>query len=121
MTAVTESCGVVVQIGGLPIRLRCSDLDFVRQIEERYTGFLGSSNDARFEFEIEAGIVRGAEEACVTLLNLAHEIPVGTAQSNGKAANLNHHAAAFAYRGHTRHLTPRKNTLLQPASRRTYR
>jgi hypothetical protein len=53
MTAVTQSCGVVVQIGGLPIRLRCSDQDFVRQIEDRYAGFLGSSNNASFDFEIE--------------------------------------------------------------------
>ena len=53
MTAVTESCGVVVQIGGFPIRLRCSDRNFVRQIEERYAGFLSSSNDAAFDFEIE--------------------------------------------------------------------
>jgi hypothetical protein len=53
VTAVTESCGVVVEIGGLPIRLRCTDRDFVRQIEERYAGFLSSSNDASFDFEIE--------------------------------------------------------------------
>jgi hypothetical protein len=53
MTAVTESCGVVVRIGGLPIRLRCSDRDFVHQIEERYAGFLSSSDDAAFDFEIE--------------------------------------------------------------------
>lgn len=53
MTAVSESCGVVVEIGGLPIRLRCSDRNFVQKIEERYAGFLGSSNDAAFDFEIE--------------------------------------------------------------------
>ncbi|HXP81115.1 MAG TPA: hypothetical protein VN976_14515 [Verrucomicrobiae bacterium] len=49
----TQSCAVVVEIGGLPIRLRCADHDFVRQIEERYAGFLSSSNDASFDFEIE--------------------------------------------------------------------
>src|SRR2546423_9285932 len=53
VTAVTESCGVVVEIGGIPIRLRCADRDFVRQIEERYAGFLSSSNDVSFDFEIE--------------------------------------------------------------------
>jgi hypothetical protein len=52
VTAVTESCSVVVEIGGLPIRLRCADRDFVRQIRQRYAGFLSSSNDASFEFEI---------------------------------------------------------------------
>jgi len=53
VTAVTESCGVVVEISGLPIRLRCADRDFVRQIEERYAGFVSSSNEASFDFEIE--------------------------------------------------------------------
>jgi hypothetical protein len=53
MTAVSESCGVVVEIGGLPIRLRCSDRNFVRKIEERYSGFLNPSSDATFDFEIE--------------------------------------------------------------------
>ena len=53
VTAATQSSSVVVEIGGLPIRLRCDDPDFVRQIEERYAGYMGSSNDARFDFEIE--------------------------------------------------------------------
>ena len=53
MTAVSESCGVVVEIGGLPIRLRCADRNFVRKIEERYSGFLSPSEDATFDFEIE--------------------------------------------------------------------
>jgi hypothetical protein len=53
MTAVSESCGVIVEIGGLPIRLRCSDRNFVQKIEERYAGFLGSTSDAEFDFDIE--------------------------------------------------------------------
>ena len=53
MSAVSESCGVVVQIGGLPIRLRCPDRNFVHQIEERYAGFLGSASESAFDFDIE--------------------------------------------------------------------
>jgi hypothetical protein len=53
MTAVSESCAVIVQIGGLPIRLRCPDRDFVRQIEARYAGFLSPASDAAFDFDIE--------------------------------------------------------------------
>src|ERR1700730_16614073 len=53
VTAVMKSSGVVVEIGGLPIRLRCDNPAFVRQIEERYAGYVSSSNDARFDFEIE--------------------------------------------------------------------
>jgi hypothetical protein len=53
MTAVAQSCSVVVEIGGLPIRFRCENPAFVRQIERRYAGFVKSSDEARFDFEIE--------------------------------------------------------------------
>jgi hypothetical protein len=53
LTAVTQTSGVVVEIGGLPIRLRCNNPSFVRQIQERYAGYLSSSDTARFDFEIE--------------------------------------------------------------------
>jgi len=53
VTAVMQSSSVVVAIGGLPIRLRCDNPDFVRLIEERYAGFVNSSDEASFDFEIE--------------------------------------------------------------------
>jgi hypothetical protein len=53
MTAGMQSSSVVVEIGGLPIRLRCDNPAFVREIEDRYAGYVGSSNVARFDFEIE--------------------------------------------------------------------
>jgi hypothetical protein len=53
VTTAMRSSSVVVEIGGLPIRLRCDNPAFVRQIEERYAGYVSSSNDARFDFEIE--------------------------------------------------------------------
>ena len=53
MTAVAQSSSVVIEIGGLPIRLRCDDASFVRQIEERYTGYVSSSGNASFDFDIE--------------------------------------------------------------------
>lgn len=48
-----QSSDVVVEIGGLPIRLRCDDPAFVRLIQERYTGYVTSSSEASFEFDIE--------------------------------------------------------------------
>ena len=48
-----QSSSVIVEIGGLPIRLRCDNPDFVRQIQERYAGYLSFSDEARFDFEIE--------------------------------------------------------------------
>jgi hypothetical protein len=53
VTAVMQSSSVVVAIGGLPIRLRCDNPDFVRMIEERYAGFVSSSDSVGFDFEIE--------------------------------------------------------------------
>jgi hypothetical protein len=43
---------VVVEIGGVPIRLRCDNAVFLEQIEERYAGDVSSSGYAVFDFEI---------------------------------------------------------------------
>lgn len=69
MTAITQSSSVVVEIGGLPVRLHCDHTDFLEQIRERYAGYLGSRDSARFDFEIElapADAVSGDEDVCVT-------------------------------------------------------
>ena len=44
---------VVVEIGGLPIRLRSDDPAFIRMIQDRYAGYVSSSDDASFEFDVE--------------------------------------------------------------------
>lgn len=44
---------VIIEIGGMPIRLCVDDPAFVRMLEERYTGFVNPSNEARFEFQID--------------------------------------------------------------------
>jgi len=51
--AAAQSSSVVVEIGGLPIRLHCGDPAFIRQIEERYAGYMSSTNEASFDFEID--------------------------------------------------------------------
>lgn len=51
--AATQNFNVVVQIGRVPIRLNCTDPAFARQIEERYAGYVSSSIEAQYEFEIE--------------------------------------------------------------------
>jgi hypothetical protein len=53
VTTAIQRSAVVVEIGGLPIRLRCDNAVFLRQIEERYAGYVSSSMDARFDFEIQ--------------------------------------------------------------------
>ena len=69
VTAATQARSVVVEIGNLPIRLRCGSPDFIRQIRERYAGYVSSSDKAKFEFEIELaphGTLSGDEDARVT-------------------------------------------------------
>jgi len=69
LTAVAQSTSVVVEIGGLPIRLHCGDADFVRQIRNRYEGFVSSSEVAGFDFEIELappGTESGEEDLSVS-------------------------------------------------------
>jgi hypothetical protein len=51
--AATERADVVVEIGGLPIRLRSSNPDFLHLIEERYAGYVSASDHASFEFDVE--------------------------------------------------------------------
>lgn len=53
VTAVKQCSSVVVEIGGLPIRLQCNDPAFLRLIEKRYAGYVKSFGDAKFDFEIE--------------------------------------------------------------------
>jgi hypothetical protein len=60
---------VVVEIGGQPIRLRSCDPDFIRLIQDRYAGYVSSSDDASFDFDIELappGTESGDEDLCVT-------------------------------------------------------
>jgi hypothetical protein len=49
----TQPDDVVVEIGGLPIRLRCDDPGFIRMLRERYAGYVNPSGQASFDFEIE--------------------------------------------------------------------
>src|ERR1700682_258727 len=48
-----QSAEVIVDIGGLPIRLCCEDPRFLDMVRQRYAGYVSSASDARFEFEIE--------------------------------------------------------------------
>jgi len=44
---------VVIEIGGLPIRLRADDRDFIEQVKQRYAGFVATNGAApKFDFEV---------------------------------------------------------------------
>jgi hypothetical protein len=64
----TDCSELTIEIGGLPIRLRVDDADFVRLLERRYANYVTSSREARFEFEIDVcspGSSFGDEDASV--------------------------------------------------------
>jgi len=44
---------VVIDIGGMPIRLLTGDSEFIELLHARYAGFAHSSRDSRFDFEID--------------------------------------------------------------------
>src|SRR5260370_24199219 len=69
VTVAPQRSDVVVEIGGLPIRLNSGDPAFIRLIQDRYTGYVSSSEDASFDFDIEVappGIRSGDEDLSVT-------------------------------------------------------
>jgi len=45
--------GVIIEIGGLPVRLRVSDPEFIALLQERYAGFVTTTSEPRFEFDID--------------------------------------------------------------------
>jgi hypothetical protein len=50
--AAKQRSDVVVEIGGLPIRLRSYNSAFIRLVQERYAGYTSSSSDPHFDFDI---------------------------------------------------------------------
>jgi hypothetical protein len=51
--AETPVSTVTVEIGEIPISLKCADPDFCSLIERRYAGFLNANAEPKFEFEFE--------------------------------------------------------------------
>lgn len=56
--AEVERLSLVIEIGGMPIRVHTSDPDFLTLLENRYAGFLSETENAEIEFEIELGNAR---------------------------------------------------------------
>jgi hypothetical protein len=51
--AVISRSALVIEIGGIPIRLYTGDPAFLELLEQRYAGFVSTTHEARFEFHIE--------------------------------------------------------------------
>lgn len=51
---------VTIQIGGLPIRLRCDDREFLEQVKQRYGGFVANGGSSpKFEMNVELAAALG--------------------------------------------------------------
>ena len=44
---------LTIEIGGMPIRVNTTDADFLGMLQNRYAGFVGSSESAAIEFDID--------------------------------------------------------------------
>jgi hypothetical protein len=67
--ATPGAYATVVEIGGLPIRLRTDDASFLRLVQKRYAGFLNSDADTNVQVTVDLvapGRVSRQEEVCVT-------------------------------------------------------
>ncbi|MGA8104272.1 MAG: hypothetical protein WB869_19075, partial [Candidatus Acidiferrales bacterium] len=49
----SEVPGVIIEIGGLPVRLRVADPEFIALLRKRYAGFVTTTSEPRFEFDID--------------------------------------------------------------------
>lgn len=68
LTTVGSVSDVVIEIGGLPIRLSTDDPGFVEMLKERYAGFVTSGGAAQIEFDVilePADSMLGHGEVCV--------------------------------------------------------
>ena len=53
LTAEVERLSLVIEIGGMPVRLNTTDAGFLAILENRYSGFVSDSEHSEIEFEVE--------------------------------------------------------------------
>ncbi len=66
LTTEVERLSLVIEIGGMPVRLHTSDPSFLRMLRDRYDGFVTSeSREAEIEFDVELAPARFADPDAV--------------------------------------------------------
>jgi hypothetical protein len=53
LTTEVESLSLVIEIGDMPVRVNTVDLGFLGMLQDRYAGFVGSSENAEIAFDID--------------------------------------------------------------------
>lgn len=53
LTTEVERLSLVIEIGGMPVRVNTADPAFLELLQNRYAGFVGSSDTAEIEFDVD--------------------------------------------------------------------
>ena len=53
LTAEVERLSLMIEIGGMPVRVNTTDRVFLDMLQDRYAGFVGHSERAEIEFEVD--------------------------------------------------------------------
>jgi hypothetical protein len=53
LTAEIERLSLVIEIGGMPVRVNTTDPAFVTMLQERYSGYVTASNRVEIEFDVD--------------------------------------------------------------------
>lgn len=62
LTTDTESLSLVIEIGNMPVRVNTTDPHFLKILQERYAGYIGSSSKAvEVEFDVDLNPDRSAD------------------------------------------------------------
>jgi hypothetical protein len=54
-----ETYSVVIAIGGIPVRLNTTDLDFLHMLQNRYSGFISDEAIAEYDFDVDLTAPQG--------------------------------------------------------------
>jgi len=68
LTIELERLGVVIEIGGMPVRVNTTDAGFLAMLQDRYAGFVGDSDEPEIESDVEL-VPQGLpnpDDLCVT-------------------------------------------------------
>ena len=62
-----ETHHIIIEVGGVPVRVHSADPDFVKLLENRYSGFVAQGGRAEYDFEVDLGAPGLDSDADVTV------------------------------------------------------
>jgi hypothetical protein len=61
LTAEIERLSLVIEIGGMPVRVNTTDPAFVTMLQDRYTGYITDSDRVEIEFDVDLALPVGSD------------------------------------------------------------